>query len=198
MRSRHDYLFEPTSRKPHLLQIEVSTFYSNSLTMIQQTRSRLATMSTLSYGKQGPMPIRKTRLAKKSVRFSSTCQVVTLQSSTKEPRKSWYAKKEYSSFRSHCKQDVVAFVRAMKAGSYDSTEHCVRGLETYFPPTRKQACDQRKKQRLHAVLGHQFMQRSMGAYDPESLAFVSNMLSRNSCQKAVEMGRRDAMVWIQP
>jgi hypothetical protein len=134
----------------------------------------------------------KLRKIKKSVRFSPQCQVVTLTISRDE--KTWYEKQEYVAFKLCNKEDVLAFAKAKKnpAQLLDGDRHCLRGLESYIPPTKKIEIESRKKQLVHAVLGHQLMQRSSGAIDPDSLAYLAEFLSKSSCDSAAERAQTDA------
>lgn len=149
--------------------------------------------------KQGTRPFKKARTTNKSVRFATTCQVATFhQPSDYDNHKIWYNDTEYHSFKTHCKRDVIAYARALKqTGVFDSNEHCVRGLEGYFPTTRKQALEQRKRERLHAVLDQQDVQRVTGAEGTESLACLSGFYSKKSRDRAVQMARRDSLIWLQ-
>ena len=158
----------------------------------------MATMAAVSASKQHPRPIKKARKAKKSVRFATICQVAIFQEPFGDSEKTWYGTQEYKDFRIICKEDLIAFATSRKVGTFDAIQHCVRGLESYFPPTQKRASEERKRNRLLAVLGQQDLQRLVGASDPESIAFLSGMLSKTSCERAAELGRRDAMVWTEP
>ncbi|CAB9513409.1 expressed unknown protein [Seminavis robusta] len=136
---------------------------------------------------------------KKSVRFANTRAVVTL-SPEKEADSTWYAHQEYRSMKDVCKQDVVAYARARKSGTkslFDASQNSVRGLENLFPPNKRRY-DMLKKQRMSAILGHQHQQKSCGFKDPASLAFLSELFSRGARERAIELARRDSMVWFSP
>lgn len=166
--------------------------------MIQHSRKHmLETMMTAPSCK--PRPAKRARMTKKAVRFATTCQVRTIihEPSNDDAQPTWYGKQEYRAFRKTCKEDIYAFAMSQKVGSFDSNEHCVRGLENLFPPT-KRVLDQRKRERVHVVLGQQNMQRAAGAYEPETIAILSGMMSENSCARAAAFGRRDTMVWVEP
>lgn len=141
-------------------------------------------------------PTKMRKMSKKSVRFSTECQVVT--STWSADKKTWYEKQEYVGFKLCSKEDVIAYAKAKKDPSQrkvDSDHHCLRGLESYIPPTKKLEIERRKKQRVQAVLGQQLMQRTVGMIDPDALAYLAELLSKNSCECAVERARGDAEMW---
>jgi len=178
--------------------------------MTTKIRIRGTTANALAMKKSLAKAKRGAKKMKKSVRFSSVVarQAATNITTSQDPdgtasndtQDSWYARQDYDSMRHGCKMDVVAFAMALKSGTssqFDGTR--IRGLEQYFPPTKKSILSQRKKQRVQAVLGYQLQLqsslKSSAGETADSLAFFARMLSKKACERAVEMGRRDAMVW---
>jgi hypothetical protein len=136
----------------------------------------------------------------KSVRFSNSCEVVTIRTTAREAISTWYDQQEYQTIRVLCKQDVVAFALAKWAGAmahFDANRYCLRGLEKRFRPNRLRYAEM-KKLRVHAILKHQHQQRSSGFKNLESLALLSEALSKGARERAIELARDDAMVWFSP
>ena len=174
------------------------------------TKPSTATKATTSlrcsrkraFGTTKDLSRQETAKTKRTVRFSVTSKVATSPSvSNEETSNMWYQKREYALFKYSSKQDLTAFAFAVKSGNFqhfDASRHCTRGLENYFSRSKKQFLDQKRKYRVFAVLNQQFLLRSAGVKDPDSLAFVSTCLSKQSRDRAIDMARRDAMVWINP
>lgn len=136
----------------------------------------------------------------KSVKFSNSCDVVMIRTPASEGISTWYARQEYQSIRVLYKQDVAAFARAKRAGAmahFDANRYCLRGLERYFRPKGRRYAGM-TKQRVHAILKHQHQQQSCGFKNLESLALLSETLSKGARERAIELARNDAMVWCSP
>lgn len=172
----------------------------------QPAVSTKATIAKPSRRKRALANSHKVAPKRNTVRFSSTCNDVLPPVPDPKDEEStgnakWYERCEYLSFKLTSKADLKAFAFSVNTGTlqhFDASKYCTRGLENYFPPSKKVWLDQKRRYRVYAVLHQQALQRVAGVKDPDSLALVAQFLSEESRDRAIGLARGDAMEQIDP
>ena len=167
----------------------------------QATASAKATITKHSCRKRALVTSCKIAPKRKSVRFSRACNdvlppVAGPKGQEAKSNAKWYERCEYALFKQTSKTDLKNFAFSVKTGTsqhLDMSKYCMRGLENYFPPSKKVWLDQKRRYRVYAVLHQQALQRVAGVKDPDSLALVAQFLSEESRDRAIGLARRDAL-----
>ena len=137
----------------------------------------------------------------KSVRFHETIVISTNkvdQSHEDVQHTTWYSHLEYRSFLNDNRRSLRAAInnklqaQGNKSFYYDSSEHCLRGLEACLSAQAYQQRKEAKNRIVSQVLHQQLLQRVLGFSDPETLASVSKVLSQGSQHRALLLAAFDS------
>jgi hypothetical protein len=121
----------------------------------------------------------------KTVRFAPTKTVNNFYKSPEDAKQSWYRSVEYTAFDQERKRTVAALHEVHgDLTCLDPTIFTVSGLEHHL--YRQQMVDRRAKTLAHvrSVLKQQYANKCSGINDPESLRYISQLLSTQPCKRA--------------
>lgn len=130
----------------------------------------------------------------KRVRFAGTVKVCVKQVTQEDLCLTWYGPTEYKSFQKDSKRSLKAVSSNLSGqiDAYDSTKHCLRGLEACVSSSVYQSRKDEKSAIVTRVLQHQFLQRIVGANNQESLATLSKGLSKSAQERALVLAAIDS------
>jgi hypothetical protein len=140
------------------------------------------------------LPLKKRRLAKKTVRFNEEGNTVLARLASEDDlRNSWLQRKDFNLIRAGNRATLVAFANVMgNVNMLSPDEFCVRGLEEqialYVFHTPR---DQRRKFSNLILVQHKFQLRH-GFVDADSLRKFSVHLSAKDRAKALKIAATDA------
>lgn len=141
----------------------------------------------------------KKTIIKKSVHFASKMRV-RLCRKRSTASSTWYSETNYQQFKQNAKRDTAAFaVNSHKANQYPH-ELCSRGLERHIIGAAGLPHENKKAQRIQAVLDEQYHQKLLFGNTEinrreQILAQISQSYSETSRQVALERAANDATIW---
>jgi hypothetical protein len=130
---------------------------------------------------------------KKSVRIAENHNTVLFRHVLdSELKQAWYQSKDYNDFQRDSRGTLDAFHMAQgQLCRLDPQYYCLRGLEAHVSAGVLEQRQSRIRTNVQVVLDQQQFQRFHGIKDPDMVANVSRMFSKNSRQHALSMGALD-------
>jgi hypothetical protein len=126
---------------------------------------------------------------KTSISFNDYDEVKTVEpvsSLTNEPEKLWYQSEEYDQMK-----ERIFLLLDLAASDITENRICTRGLERHLC---EESENLEEKQHLawYAVFLEQYMQRSEGVFDDETVSKIYELTTMDSKMQAIQRGLQDA------
>jgi hypothetical protein len=132
---------------------------------------------------------------KKSVSFAESAQYQQFadEASKEEKQNCWYKREEYRSIQ----EDIQTTALSVYLGVSDliqSEEFCIRGLEANLSPKVGKSRLLRRQIVVESVLFEQRTQKMQGIQDPYTIGELSQLLSSDASQEALQLAVLDAQL----
>ena len=141
-----------------------------------------------------PIPASTSKpITKKSVRIAENRNTVLYRHvHESELNQTWYQSKDYLEFQKDSTGTLAAFHMAQgQLFQLDPQGHCIRGLEARISAGVLELRKTRIRTNVQVVLDQQRVQKFHGINDPDMIATVSRLFSKQSRQNALSMGALD-------
>lgn len=136
-------------------------------------------------------PVKKRKL-RKTVGFAAEDKVQHQHCTEEDIQNAWYSNLDYKSFTDECR-DTLKKVDAVNGDVdlLDSSEICMRGLETQVIPQVFHLNRRRKKLLIGMVVRQHELHKMTGNRDDGQLRAISLMFSKHSREWGIELGAVD-------
>jgi hypothetical protein len=186
----------------HTFSHETQTIMPQKIHMLLELESALGVTAVAektivhpkrSVGDDQYAPSKKRRLSKKTVRFCDDKNTVVYRHlSNEDLKRAWMNQDDYKSIRLENRKTIVALKKVMGKLHILDSEYCIRGLETFISILIFGTDRKKNVKIVRLILNEQNIQRASGIFDPETVAAVSMILSRESRIKALKSASFDA------